>query len=355
MTAAMTPRQRFETAARMGIPDQVPLMPFFTGHYVSWFAGLTEGDYWPTAAKKLAAYLAVQERWPDLILYPGIYIDLSVAVEPSALGASIHFPENASPQIEHIPITPEAILALEPAHPYRDGLMPKALEIHRYMLDHCPKKWIDEYGYLAGSASCIGPTDVAGLLLSYDTFLKYIYKKPEVIHHLMNVTTETLIRYLHAFEDIGGKLHRFQVADDSLAFLSPKHFVEFSLPYLQRIFKEFSSYAIGILHCDTNATHLLDLIADVGMHVYNFGPEMDIAAVKQKVGEQVCLFGNLNPLDVLLKGTPEQVDTECRRIIEIAKPGGGFILTMGSGTARGTPAENIDAMRAAVASYGRYN
>jgi uroporphyrinogen decarboxylase len=354
MLTQMSPLQRFVASAHREIPDQVPFMPFITGHYVSWFAGLKEGDYWPALKQKLDAYLAVQERWPNLILYPGIYIDLSVAVEPSALGAKIYFPENASPQVEPFFSNPEEIMALEPADPYKDGLMPKALETHRYMLDHCPKKWIDEYGYLAGSASSLGPTDVAGLSLGYDTLMRFIYKKPQLVHHLMEVATETIIRYLHAFEEIGGKFHRFQIADDSLAFFSPKHFIEFSLPYLQKIFKEFNSYAVGILHCDTNSTHLLDIISDVGMHVFNFGPEMDISLVKQKVGDKACIMGNIDPLHIVRKKTTEEVYDEAKRIIEIGKSGGGFIMTMGSGTARGTPSENIDAIYEAVKECGRY-
>lgn len=355
MTMVLSPRERFEVAARMGVPDKVPFMPFFTGHYVSWFAGVEEGDYWPALEKKLYAYLKVQERWPDLMLYPGIYIDMSVAVEPSALGAPIFFPPDASPQVEHIANEPDLLMALEPADPWKDGLMPKALETHQYLLDHCPKRWIDDYGYLAGSYSCLGPTDVAGLLIGYDNFMRHIYRKPSVAHHLMDVATETLIRYLRAFERIGGPMHRFQVADDSLAFLSPRHFTEFSLPYLKRIFDEFKGDAVGILHCDTNATHLLDVIADIGMDVYNFGPEMDIAEVKEKVGDRVCLFGNIDPLADLLKGTPGAVEAESRRILDAAKPKGGFIFTMGSGTARGTPSENIDAIQAVIDQYGRYD
>jgi uroporphyrinogen decarboxylase len=338
----------------MGIPDQVPCLPFVTGHYIAWFNDMPEGDYWSDPVRKLPAQLAVQERFPDVMLYPGIYPDYSVVIEPSAFGGPVTFPRNASPQLEPFLTTPEQVLALEPADPERDGLMPKALDTIRYMLDHCPKKWIDEHAYLAGSANCLGPTDVAGLSRGYGTFGEDLYKRPAVAHHLMAVATETLIRYLHAQEAVGGKLHHVQVADDSIGFISKRHFVEFSLPYLQRIFAEFP-YAIKILHCDAKTNHLLDVIADTGMDVFNFDSGMDIGLVKQKVGARVCLLGNIAPLTILLNGTPEEVDAECRRIIEIGKPGGGFMLTMGSGTARGTPAENIDAMIQACAKYGRYD
>ena len=357
MATTMTPWERFTTAARMGIPDQVPFVPFVTGHFFAWFLGIEEGDYWDSPENKLKAQVAFQESWPDLMLYPGIYWDYSVAVEPSALGAGIHFPPNASPHVEPFlkSASRDEILAREPGDPYRDGLMPRALDTLKYMLEHCPRKWIDQYGYLAGAGATLGPTDVAGLCRGYDRFSMDLYRDPQLAHHLMTIATETCIRYLHAQQEIGGPFHRFQVAADSLAFLSPKHFSEFSLPYLQRIFAEFKGEAIGILHCDTNSSHLLDVIADVGMDVFNYGPELDTASVKQKIGERVCLLGNLDPLGALLNGTADKVEADCKRLIEIGKPDGGFILTMGSGTARGTSQKNIGAMRNAALRYGRYD
>ena len=61
MSIALTPLQRFTTAAGMGTPDQVPCMPFLTGHFFAWFNGMDEGDYWFDPVKKLTAQLAVQD------------------------------------------------------------------------------------------------------------------------------------------------------------------------------------------------------------------------------------------------------------------------------------------------------
>ncbi len=43
------------------------------------------------------------------------------------------------------------------------------------------------------------------------------------------------------------------------------------------------------------------------MQGYNFGPDADAALAKEKIGDRVCLLGNLDPLGALLKGTPERV------------------------------------------------
>jgi uroporphyrinogen decarboxylase len=91
-----------------------------------------------------------------------------------------------------------------------------------------------------------------------------------------------------------------------------------------------------------------------GFHVFNFSPATDIEIVKKGMGQKVCLMGNVDPVGVLLRGTPKTVEGECKRCIEIGGPGGGFILSLGGGPSMETPKENIEAMVRAAKKYGRY-
>jgi len=269
---------------------------------------------------------------------------------------------------------------LEPADPWKDGLMPKALETYKYMQEHLPSEYREEYEYLDGWASAMGPTDTAGLILSYDKFLEALYLSPEKVHQVMKITTENTIRFMKAQEQIGGRLKRFLVADDIIGLMSPKHFQEFSLPYLKQIFDTFS-YAIGIFHCDANTTHLLEDIPQIGMNVFNFGPEIDIKEIKNKIGNRVGLLGNLPPIsiknwlpsDTLQKGTPEDVERICKHLIEVGllargtpqaverevkekieslAPGGGYILTSGNSIASYCRPENVLSMIKTLHKYG---
>ncbi|MCD6406808.1 uroporphyrinogen decarboxylase family protein [Candidatus Aerophobetes bacterium] len=356
----MTPLERFKVAAKLGVPDEVPVVIFATGHYIAWFAGLEEGEYWQDPVKKFEAQLKLQERFPDVMLYPGIWPDYSVVIEVSAFGCKIKWPRNASPQVsEHVKI--DELIEMGPPDPFKDGLMPKALETYKYMMENIPSCYRERYEYLNGWAISLGPVDMAGISLGYDTFFSSMYLNPEKIHRVMEITTETVIRYIKAQEKIGGKLKRYEIADDGIGLISPEHFKEFALPYLRKIFSTFS-HGIGILHCDADTSHLLEYIPEVGMNIFNLGPQVDIKAAKEKIGKKVCLMGNIPPIDItgipasntLLKGTPEDVERICRYQIEAAKPGGGYILTTGSGTARGTPDKNIEAMIKAAKKYGKY-
>ena len=64
----------------------------------------------------------------------------------------------------------------------------------------------------------------------------------------------------------------------------------------------------------------------------------------------MCLMGNVNPLEVGVRGTPEEVFDATLEVLE--KSGGeGIILSVGGGTSPGMPKENIVAMQKALDEF----
>ena len=78
---------------------------------------------------------------------------------------------------------------------------------------------------------------------------------------------------------------------------------------------------------------------------------MDIAEVKEQIGDRVALLGNVAPLDVGLRGTPGAVEQAAQFCLDTAAAGGGLILSFGGGVSPGTPPENIDAMLHAARTW----
>ncbi len=68
----------------------------------------------------------------------------------------------------------------------------------------------------------------------------------------------------------------------------------------------------------------------------------------------IALRGNIHAHEVLLRGTPADVERQVRECIEAAAAGGGYVLATGDGAILGTPFENIDAMVAAGIRWGGY-
>jgi uroporphyrinogen decarboxylase len=81
----------------------------------------------------------------------------------------------------------------------------------------------------------------------------------------------------------------------------------------------------------------------------------DPARAKATAGRGHVLFGNIDPSGVLALGSVDQVRDAARRLIETWKPGGHFVLNAGCALPPTTPPENIRALVAAAAEFGRYD
>jgi uroporphyrinogen-III decarboxylase len=66
----------------------------------------------------------------------------------------------------------------------------------------------------------------------------------------------------------------------------------------------------------------------------------------------MCLMGNVNPLEIGVRGTPEEVR---EATLDVLEKGGdrGMILSVGGGMSPGMPRANIVAMQKALAEFNQ--
>jgi len=344
----MHPLERFLSAARMEAPDEVPVSLLTSARFFSRLYGIKVFQFFHDPRLMLDATLHTMKRFPDIVFFPGLWADYGVVVEPSAFGSRIFWPEDYVPFVKgDLLKNPEAIPGLEPPDPKTDGLMPFVLESIRYIQDHAPK----DVKYLYAVAR--GPFQVASYMRGPTEFLVDLRVRPDIARKLIDVCTETAIRWLKVQLEVINNPVGIFVPDDNASFLSPGLFEEFGLPAYRRIFSEFDGL-LKVYHNDADSTHILDLLTECGFHVFNFSPATDIRKTKEGIGQKVCLMGNIDPVNVMLRGTPEQVEAECKRCIQIGATGGGYILSLGGGPSMETPQENVEAMVSAAKKYGKY-
>ncbi len=77
-----------------------------------------------------------------------------------------------------------------------------------------------------------------------------------------------------------------------------------------------------------------------------------MARAKETIGTVACIQGNMS-LSLLHAGTAEQVADHTRKLIDIAGPGGGFILDIGAVADEGKD-ENLEVMVKTAKEYGVY-
>jgi uroporphyrinogen decarboxylase len=236
------------------------------------------------------------------------------------------------------------------------------LELVRYVVDnlgethyiiargwHGPSTWLDGSFPLPGE----------GLSIPVHEFLVMIYDDPQRVHAILRAFTRRAIEYGKVL--IAAGVDAVQLNADycfnSGPWLSPAHFQEFILPYMQEQVTAFKQAGAMVLkHTDGNTWRLLDMMVETGidaLHGIQPGVGMDIRRLKERVGQRVTLFGAIEG-DTLIDGTEQDVAREVEYCLKYGAPGGGFVLTTSNSVQVGTRYENYQAMLRVACEKGRY-
>ena len=137
-------------------------------------------------------------------------------------------------------------------------------------------------------------------------------------------------------------------------FISPRHYREFVLPCERMVIQ-----GIKAVHDVPVYTHTcgrigdrLELMAETGTDgIDTLGPpplgDVDLADAKRRIGRRLFLKGNVDPVNVILKGTPRQVFEKARQCIAVGAPGGGYVLSTACSIPPYASPENIMMLSAA--------
>jgi uroporphyrinogen decarboxylase len=119
---------------------------------------------------------------------------------------------------------------------------------------------------------------------------------------------------------------------------------------LAEVFSAFPG-VVKIFHNDTDNPVSYPFLTELGIHIFNFTHLQPIEKVRERVGPEVCLMGNVSPLEILVKGTADQVREETRRCLDAYPGRAGLLLSAGGGVSPGTPGPNLTALIEAVGAY----
>jgi uroporphyrinogen-III decarboxylase len=129
--------------------------------------------------------------------------------------------------------------------------------------------------------------------------------------------------------------------------ISVAHFERFSLPYMREMVREI--HGLGqkaiILYFGGIADRLEQLASTgadgLSMETSMKGYVNDIAEIARAIGDRVSLFGNVDPVGMLQKGSDEQLEAEMRRQADGGGSARGFIMCTGSPITPATPLHRV--------------
>ena len=138
-------------------------------------------------------------------------------------------------------------------------------------------------------------------------------------------------------------------------WMSEEQFLKFYWPTLRRVVDAFVNEGLLVgLFAEGSYNTRLELVNEFpkGAVTWEFD-RTDMARAKRILGGACSIEGNV-PSSLLVAGSPEEVKAECRRLIEICAPGGGYVL--GPGAIPEFPKlENLKAMVEAAREFGVYS
>ena len=196
-----------------------------------------------------------------------------------------------------------------------------------------------------------------GMGLTY--YSRMLHKKPSFIKEVHEVIAEFTAACYNAYMDAGAELF---VESGDLAYktgpmMSPKKFTEVLLPAYKIITDTVHERGKKIvLHTDGQVTPLLDFVVNCGfdgLHSLEPTAGVDLALVKKKVGDKLCLWGNIDVAHDLTYGTKDEVFAAVKHSIKTAGPGGGYIVS----PANMHPTVKVDNLRwmvEATKEFGEY-
>ena len=185
------------------------------------------------------------------------------------------------------------------------------------------------------------------------TIKKMAYARPDLLHHILDTTAQTVIQYLNA--QIAAGAQAVMIFDSWGGALSHDAYKEFSLNYMQKIVDGLTKTNDGLVVPSVVFTKggglWLESQAAIGADALGLDWTVDIGSARQRVGAQVALQGNLDP--AILLSTPEAIEKEVVKVLQSYGNGHGHVFNLGHGITQLTPPENAAAMLDAVRTHSR--
>ncbi|MCL2148803.1 MAG: uroporphyrinogen decarboxylase family protein [Methanomassiliicoccaceae archaeon] len=267
------------------------------------------------------------------------------------LGMSVRFPEDDYGYVRDHPVKDmEGIDELALFDPRAAAECPNFTQVMVRGLEET-SRMLEEDLHVCGLSW--GPITTAGYLMGPEDMLMMTMMEPDMVKRLMDKTAPFVAAMQGKMIESGATVMWMADPTSSEDLISPSMFKEFSYPALKDVISDVKGgYGVpSFLHICGNTLDTMMMLPELKVDCFSFDHAVDIEKAKKKAGGRMALMGNIDPVRMILSGTPDDITAECHRLIYIAGRDGGFILAPGCETPQASPDENVRAMGAAGISY----
>ena len=301
--------------------------------------------------KRLSAenQVLVQKKAYELLGLDGLSIEYGLHGIGQAAGTILGDPENTAPPIvEHVLKDLKDVDNLDPECVLRKNdpwieLCCRACEM-----------LVEQMGDVVGtSASLTGPMTAASSIYPISKLLVATRKQPELVHKLLRFSTDALIAVSEEFAKCGVDIFICDpVASGDI--MSEKAYRELVLPYTKELAPAIHKHGVAMgYHICGNTNKITEAKLESGCHMLSVDVKVPLLRAKELGGDKVPIIGNVDPINTMMLGTPDEVREEVMRdIADCADTPNGYIVSTGCDIPVDTPKENVMAFMDAVREYG---
>lgn len=204
---------------------------------------------------------------------------------------------------------------------------------------------IDEDWHICGF--CWAPLSFGGFLMGAEQMMMNIMLEPELVNSLFKKTTQMSKALQKRCVDAGATM--MWMADPTAGedLIDSETYNRIEKPCVAEVIKgvhEFDKNALLFLHMCGYTANTMKLLPDIGVQCFSCDFKTDLAEARASAGRRMAVMGNVNPVETLTMGTPEDVKESVYDGIRKAGMDGGFIIGPGCEVPRDTPDENVIAM-----------
>lgn len=197
-------------------------------------------------------------------------------------------------------------------------------------------------------------------MFGFETLFRLLVKEPAFIKRVVKEMSDYSTAVLEHMATHGERMI-FYMTDDlghkGRPIISPRMYRKYFKEGVTRFCKLAHEYGHKVMmHSDGNVMELIPDFVGAGidaLHPWESDAGMDMVEGKRNWGDKICLVGNV-PIELLTRGTINQVDTYVKNLIENVAPGGGFILSSSHSIVSTCKLENYKQMLLSARNYGKY-
>jgi uroporphyrinogen decarboxylase len=188
-----------------------------------------------------------------------------------------------------------------------------------------------------------GPFTVASYLIegghsrSFVTTKQLMYGDPEAWHRMMSHLASLTAAYLHM--QIAAGADAVQLFDSWVGALAPEDYRRFVLPHSAAVLESLTSCGVPVIHFGTQTAGILADMRRAGGSVIGVDWRIDLAEAWDRVGADVAVQGNLDPVALL---APWAVTADATRGVLASVAGrAGHVFNVGHGILPETPVTTV--------------